>query len=303
VTLEVDPSEASEEDEARPVLALLAAPGTSGRAVPLLGLLGRGADVVSWHRRGDRRPDAIVATTVAVLAELADPAAARIAVWVKHHDEIDAALAGGADVVLTGRAELVARGAVLVPPVGLEVDRWPAVAPLVRARWRERLGLPEHHVVHLEPGVDPAEGEEALRTASAAVVSGPATLLALALGTPTVTSPDTARRLGVRPGRDVEVAAGREEAGALAEAIAADPARAASLSRRARRCAEHHLDLGRPARVVADRLGLRSAGEVVPSAVAAARLTELATPVGSPTWRRVDDALAALVADGPRSTS
>lgn len=286
----------------RPTLALLAAPGTSSRAVPLLGLLGRHADVISWQRRGDRAPDAVIATTVEVLPSLAG-AAARTAVWVKHHEEIDAAVQAGVDLLLTARAELVARGAVLVPPVGLEVDRWPAVAPLVRARWRERLGLPAQHVVRIEPGVDPEEGEEALRIASAAVVSGPATLLALALGTPVVTSADTARRLGVRPGRDVEVASGPEEAWEAAVAIAADPARAASLSRRARRCAEHHLDLGRPALVVAERLGLRPGAERTPDAVIDLRLRELATPVASPSWARVGDALAVLGAHGPRSTA
>ena len=150
--------------------------------------------------------------------------------------------------------------------------------------------------------MEPLVGERELAAASVAVVSGPATLLALALGTPVVTSGDTARRLGLRPGRDVEVAADPDAALALAEEIAGDEARAASLSRLARRCAEHHLDLGRPARDVARRLGL-TATATGPLAHLDDRLDELATPAGSPTRARVADALAVLTADGGGSSA
>ena len=289
-------------DPEPPVLALLAAPGTSARAVPLLGLLGRHARVVSWHRRGELVPDAVLVTSVESLGSLATEAAVTTGVWVKHHDQVDVALAAGASVLLTANPDLVARGAVLVPPVAIEVDRWPAVAPLVRARRREHLGLPAVHVVKVGSGADPVEGERDLAVGSAAVVSGPATLLALSLGTPVVTSADTARRLGLRAGRDVEVAAGPEQAMALAYEIAVDDARAASLSRRARRCAEHHLDLGRPAGVIARRLGLAPAPHG-PIARVDERLDELSTPIGSPTRARVADALAVLVADGGGSPS
>ncbi|MCU1368949.1 MAG: hypothetical protein JWO77_143, partial [Ilumatobacteraceae bacterium] len=206
----------------RPVLALLAAPGTSSRAVPLLGLLGAHAQVVSWHRRGDLVPDAVLVTSVASLGDLAMAPPAPAAVWVKHHDQIDQALEQGAALLLTAKPELVGRGAVLVPPVSIEVDRWPAVSPLVRRRRREAAGLPLVHVLKIEGGVEPIGGEQELAMASVAVVSGPATLLALALGTPVVTSGDTARRLGLRPGRDAEVAGGPEAALELAEAIAVD---------------------------------------------------------------------------------
>lgn len=286
----------------RPVLALLAAPGTTSRAVPLLGLLGQHAEVVSWQRRGDRVPDAVLVTSVESLPALATAPPAPTAVWVKHHDQVDVALAAGATVLLTARPELVDRGAILVPPVAIEVDRWPAVAPLVRARRREALGLPPIHVVKLGSGVEPDEGELALSVASAAVVSGPATLLALTLGTPVVTSSDTARRLGLRPGRDVEVAGNPEAALALARDIALDDARAASMSRHARRCAEHHLDLGRPAQDLARRLGLVPT-PTGPLAHVEDRLAELSTPIGSPTRARVDDALAVLVAHGGGSTA
>lgn len=285
-----------------PVLALLAAPGTSSQAVPLLGLIGVHAQVLSWHRRGYAVPDAVLVTSVASLPLLATAPPAPVAVWVKHHDQVDQATEAGADVLITATPELVQRGAILVPPVAIEVDRWPAVAPLVRARRREAAGLPAVHVLRIEGGVEPDGGEAELAMASAAVVSGPATLLALALGTPVVTSTDTARRLGLRPGRDAEVAAGPDAALALAHEIAADEARAAALSRHARGCAEHHLDLGRPARQVARRLGLVPT-PTGPLAHVDERLDELSTPAGSPTRARVGDALAVLTADGGGSSA
>ncbi len=285
-----------------PVLALLAAPGTSGRAVALLGLLGAHAQVVSWHRRGDLVPDAVLVTSVDSLGALGTALPARTAVWVKHHDQVDQAVEAGASLLLTAKPELVQRGAVLVPPVAIEVDRWPAVSPLVRRRHREATGLPAVHILRIEGGVDTVGGEQELALASVAVVSGPATLLALALGTPVVTSGDTARRLGLRPGRDVEVAGGPDAALALAEEIAGDDARAAALSRHARRCAEHHLDLGRPSQEVARRLGLVRTPDG-PLARVDERLAELSTPASSPTRHRVADALAVLTADGGGSSA
>lgn len=94
----------------RPVLALLAAPGTTSRAVPLLGLLGVHVEVVSWHRRGEVLPDAVLATSVDVLPALATAPPVPAAVWVKHHDQVDRAHEAGATVLLTARAELVPRG-------------------------------------------------------------------------------------------------------------------------------------------------------------------------------------------------
>ncbi|MGN6695634.1 MAG: glycosyltransferase [Aquihabitans sp.] len=292
----------SDRDAERPVVALLAAPGTSGRAIPLLGLLGVHARVVSWHRRGDLVPDGVLVTSVDSLRTLATAPPAPAAVWVKHHDQIDRAADDGAALLLTANPDLVGRGAVLVPPVAIEVDRWPAVAPLVRRRRREAAGLPDVHVLKVEGGVEPLGGEQELAMASAAVVSGPATLLALALGTPVVTSHDTARRLGLRPGRDVEVASGPDAALDIAHEIAGDEARAAALSRQARRCAETNLDLGRPAREVARRLGLIPTPD---GAVARIddRLAELSTPAGSATRARVADALAVLTADGGGSSA
>jgi hypothetical protein len=175
---------------------------------------------------------------------------------------------------------------------------------LVRGRRRQRLGLPERHVVRLPEDEDPALTApldapqwSPLALCSVAVVHGPATLVALALGAPTVTSGETARRLGLRPGRDVEVASGPTQALTVAEAIAADDNRSAVLSRRARRCAEHHLDLGRPAARVAAALGIASHGLAEAGRVLD-RLDELGTPTDSVQRLRVADALAGIASDG-----
>jgi hypothetical protein len=281
-----------------PILTLVGGDGSSRRAVPLLALLGREAQIEAWHRRTEPGPpDAVVAASVAALNDVGrEVAGLPIAVFVDNHPEVDRALALGATVVLSSQAELVGRGAVLVPSAGLEVDRWPPLAPLVRRRWRERYGLPARHVVRvrrIDEDADPTSLSTQLAVASAAVVGGPPTLLALALGTPVVTSADTARRLGLTAGREVEVATDRATARELADAIAADDGWAATLSRRGRRFAELHLDLGRPARLVAERLGLR-VPERGPCAKVEARLAELATPEASPVRQRIDDALGAL---------
>ncbi|MCU1369553.1 MAG: hypothetical protein JWO77_747, partial [Ilumatobacteraceae bacterium] len=64
----------------------------------------------------------------------------------------------------------------------------------------------------------------------------------------------------------------------------------------------HHLDLGRPAREVARRLGLAPTPRG-PLAHVDDRLAELTTPAGSPTRARVADALAVLTADGGGSSA
>ena len=201
------------------MLALLAAPGTTSRAVPLLGLIGlpRPGGVLApagrawcpmpcWSPRSTRSP--ALRRGAAGPRRRCGSSTTSTSTWPSE---------AGATLLLTARPELVARGALLVPPIGIEVDRWPAIAPLVRRRRREQLGLPERSTSSRSgrARTRPTASCE-LAVASAAVVSGPATLLALALGTPTVTSGDTARRLGLRPGRDVEVATGPDAALELA---------------------------------------------------------------------------------------
>ena len=83
----------------------------------------------------------------------------------------------------------------------------PVMPPLIRARWRERLGLPAALVVTIGPDVDPAgEDVRMLSYAAAAVVTGPMLETALSLGTPLVTTAAETDRLGLHAGQDVEVA-------------------------------------------------------------------------------------------------
>lgn len=277
----------------RPVLALAGTRATAARAVPLLRVLGIDVEVVSWQRLGHLPdhppPDAVLATSVAALDGLPD---VPTAVWVDRPDDLRAAHRADVELVLTARAELVDHGAVPVPPVGVDVGRWPPLAPLLRARWRARHGLPDPLVVAVDPSAPFDDLAATLALAGAAVVTGPAVALALALGTPVVTSPETARRIGLRPGVDVEVATGPEAADALARAIAADDHRAAVLSRRGRRFAENHLDLGHPAAIVRRRLALTAPPTALPADRVAARLDELATAGSSLVRSRAADAIA-----------
>lgn len=238
------------------VLALAATPGTAHRAVPFLGILGRGTHVVSWHWSSavtEDPPVAVLATSTSVLGELPH---VPTAVWVDDLRSLREALSHDVEVALSNSPELVDRGAVSVPPSAVEVGRWPVLPPVARARERRDLGLPEQFVVAVDHPVATDDIVTVLALATAAVVTGPLLPLALALGTPVVTGPETARRLGLQAGVEVEVASGPVAADRLARSLAAYELGAAALSRRGRRFAERHLDLGRPAAVVRHRLGL-----------------------------------------------
>ena len=246
-----------------PVLALAATPRTARRAIPFLGVLGLGTDVVSWHHSMDvATPNAVLATTTAILDGLPQ---VPTAVWVDDRASFQTALSQDIEVVLSCHQWLVDHGAVHVPRAGIDVAYWSVSSPLERAAERDRLGLPPQLVVAVDHPTVTDDIATILTVAAAAVVTGPLVPLALALGAPVITSPETAQRLGLRPGVEVEVASGRLTADRAARAIATDLERAGMLSQRGRRFAEHHLDLSRPAAAVRDRLGLPT-DQMFPSA-------------------------------------
>jgi len=244
-------------------IALAATAPSARGAVPFLSVLGIGREVASWQRCRDagRRPDAVVATRVELLPGLAD---VPVAVFVHDRDALRAAARHDVQVALTHDQHLLDHGAVLVPRAGVDLARWRAQAPEQRAEARRELGLPDEFAVAVDHPWITDFVVVSLSLAAAAVVTGPMVPLALALGTPVVTSPVSAERLGLHPDLEVEVVAGARRADRAARALAADPARAEELSRRGRRFAEHHLDLGHPAAVVAERLGLSPAPELPP---------------------------------------
>lgn len=236
-------------------VALVATPGSARAAIPFLSVLGLGRHVVSWQqlRATGARPDAYVATRVELLPGLTG---APVAVFVNDRPSLRAAARRDVEVALTSDQRLLDHGAVLVPRSGVDVARWRIRTPDERAAERTRLGLPDVLAVAVDHARISDDVVAALSLASAAVVTGPMVPLALALGTPVVTSPVSAERLGLHPDLEVEVVAGARRADLAARDLAADRARAEELSRRGRRFAEHHLDLGHPAELVAARLGL-----------------------------------------------
>lgn len=268
---------------AQDLLVLAATPTTARAAVPFLSVLGLGHEVASWHqvRPTGRRPDAILATRVEVLPGLPE---VPTAVWVNDVASLRAAARRGVEVALTSRTDLLDFGAVLVPRAGVDVTQWPARSPEERAADRAAAGLPEHLAVAVDHHGVTDDITTTLALASAAVVTGPMVPVALALGTPVVTSPVTAQRLGLHAGLEVEVVAGARRADAAARDLARDPARAADLSRRGRRFAEHHLDLRHVAEIVGPRLGLGAPRRVLdlrsydPDATAELAVWELFEP-------------------------
>lgn len=236
-------------------VALVATPQTARSAIPFLSVLGLGRSVASWQqlRAEGGRPDAFVATRVELVPGLID---APVAVFVNDRPSLRAAAHQGVEVALTNDQRLLDHGAVLVPRSGVDIARWRVRTAEERAEARRALGLPDDLAIAVDHPHVTDDVLAALSLAAAAVVTGPMVPLALALGTPVVTSPVSAERLGLHPDLEVQVVAGRRRADAAARALANDPRRAAELSRRARRFAEHHLDLGHAAEIVAERLGL-----------------------------------------------
>jgi hypothetical protein len=171
-------------------------------------------------------------------------------------------------------------GPVPFPYPGLDLRQYLPLAPVIRRRWRHRLGLPEAMVV--DAAAVPADLlPTALALASVVVATGPGLAEALAWAAPCVTDEAAAGALGAGPD---DVAIGPP---ALAHEIAADDGRAAALSAAGRRLAERRLDQHAAARRVAAALGLLTADP------ARRVLDDLRTPATSPLRRRID-ALVAL---------
>ncbi len=286
----------------RPVLGLLVAPGTADRAAALVRRLGRWCEPCALD--ASTPPVAAVLATGPAVPGLAAVLAGRpgpVAVWVDDERELDGArvAVGEADVVVTPSwsvALALGDRAVRLPDPAVEVDAVGAVPPFVRERWRRRAGLDPSWVVAIGvPGASPLPDDTvptALAVAAAAAVVGPRLVTALALGTPVVTDAGSAARVGAEPGDDLVVAPPADVL-AVAAVVAADPVRAASLSRRARRLAERRFDLAPAARLLADRLGLVPA-RPDPFAAVASALADLGTPPGARPAVRAAEALAAF---------
>lgn len=140
----------------------------------------------------------------------------------------------------------------------------PPLAPHVRRRWRQRLGLDPDLVVDTAT-LAPADVETALAVAAAAVVDEAHLRLALALGCPTVTDRAAASALGAVDGDHVVVGE-RDDAVALA----ADPVRSARLSLRGRTLVEGAVQ-GSPADPVAKVVAVLDELGTAPSAPIRAR--------------------------------
>ncbi len=182
--------------------------------------------------------------------------------------------------------ELDAATTLAIPSDVIDADAHPPLSPFVRARWRERLGLPANLVVRVGYN-DPWPGDDAsiaaaLAVCSAAAVRGPWTLTALALGTAVVTDASDAERLGARDGVELLVEA-PVSAPTRAATVEADWPEAARLGNEARRLVEQRYSWSALARELLDRLGIeRPRVPSVPLAGLQARLDGLGTPPASP---------------------
>jgi hypothetical protein len=237
-----------------------------------------------------RAPAARLAVSVnAVTLEAAlEDRAVPVAVVVDDPDTAPAQVRERARVLVTRQSarELDPATTLAIPSDVIDVDAHPPLAPFVRARWREWLGLPANLVVRVGYN-DPWPGDDesvaaALAVCSAAAVRGPWTLTALALGTAVVTDASEAERLGARDGVELIVDA-PVSAPSRAAAVGNDWPEAARLGHEGRRLVEQRHSWSRLARELLDRLGIE--GPRVPSVPLAglqARLDGLGTPPASP---------------------
>ncbi|MCB0978807.1 MAG: hypothetical protein KDB02_15240 [Acidimicrobiales bacterium] len=279
------------------------------RAVPLLTALGarQNVDVTVWSGESASSCPAVVdlllATDLATFDRVRDvDPDVRVVAWVDDADQVAAVDQAGAQLVLAATPRIASTSVPPATPDSIDVTAWPALLPLVRRRWRERLGLPAKLVVAVDaPEVDRFV-TTSLAVASAAVVTGPALPLALALGTPVVTSPEDAARLGLPtdsgPDAPALIAEDPAERDRAANHLASSPADLARRSVAARRFALDRLDLAPALRAVT--AALRSSATdhpdvgTDPLGVLRDRLVELGTPPHSRIAERADAATAAL---------
>jgi len=296
-----------------PVLAICTAGVPAEELLPLLGRLARWCRPCLLDLVSDR-PAAGPDRPVAVLAgdpRAAVPEGVPLAVLVRCAADLDVGCAPAAVRVLTDDEAVLAAAGVrgVWLPAGALPSGVRQVPPWVRARVRRARGLPEQPLLVLRGGVpywqaDGDPGAEvagpllatALAAAAAAALTGPTLpVLALAWGTPLVTDAQTGAALGADDGREVLVVDGDEHArAAAARQLAGDPQRAAALSWAGRLLAERRHDLAGTAAALARVLLPAS-----PARRGHLALDALDTPAGARVRARHDDALAALLAEGP----
>lgn len=251
-----------------PALGIRAVPGAPSAFLALVRALG------AWCRPqgAGSSPAAWLASSPAVAAGVDGPRA----VWVDDRDTWDEAAALSPAVMVTANPEL--KGAVLFPQPGLDLRAYVPIAPVIRSRWRARLGLPATLVVTV--GVEGAPPDDlaptALALASVVVVSGPRLAEALAWAAPCVTDAASAAAFGAG---EAELVIGPRSTAAQ---IAGDEHRAAALSAAGRRFAERRLDQHGAAAQVAAALGM------VTTTPAVRVLDDLCTPAPSALRRRID---------------
>jgi hypothetical protein len=184
-------------------------------------------------------------------------------------------------------------------------DRSRLLLPFTRSQCRLLRNLPESLVAVATPGgitwgaggTTPSRAPDdtwptLAALASAVVARGDLAWDALAWGAPTVTDPETARRLSLTPDEHVLVADDPTERRSLALALATDESRAAGLARRGWSAARSR----RPEEVAEQlcrRLGLAPPARHAPSGLTEA-LDVLGTPQDSLVRRRAREAVAAL---------
>ncbi len=250
--------------------------------------------------------DAVVACHPGVVGRRTCP----LAVWVDAVGDLERLEVAEAAVVLSGSDAVIEQSGkrgLFVPS-----DREQAavasavpVAPFVRGRLRRARGVADPLIVEQDPksGQWSANGVHvpsdlvttAVACASAAVVTGPALVVAMAWATPCITDTESQVVTGARAGRDVLVGDTLAERRRLARTVAADDRTASRLSWSGRTLVEARHRPEMAAATLVRRLRLGAASLVPGPAPLAARLAEMGTPEDSVLAQRVRMATAGFV--------
>lgn len=279
---------------ARPRLGLLVAAGYPDGVARLLERMSRWCQPVQAEPGRDDVAAWLATSCAAPDVDRAIAGGRPVAVWVTYASELADVPAG----VVTVSDNVALDVDVSASSSGIDTAAVPAVAPFVRARWRQRHRLPERLVVRASAMPETVR-PTAFALASAVIADDAGALVdAMTWAAPCVTDAATALAVGAAPGADALVG-GPTDLADLAAVLADDQRRAAAVGRAGRRLVERRHDRNRPSRELASRLGLVAVGGDDWRAGVASILADLHTPPLARVRDRFEDAVAAIV--GARS--
>ncbi len=207
-----------------PRLGLVSDVRRADDVAPLLRTMSDRCRVVAWHP-GLLVDAVFVASSRAPRAlEAARSAGGRMALWHGAEDPpLESIVKSGITIGPDDTADI------RVPAPGIDLRLYRALAPFLRARWRDKFRIDTP--VEVPPDLSWRQRRTLLALCPAVAATGTTALEALAFATPLVTDEETATELGGTPGIDMVVCTDRAAAAQIAAELGRDHRRAAAIGR------------------------------------------------------------------------